>query len=442
MVGRFWKNRGGNISLMLALTAMPMIVAIGSGLDLMQYERTRASLQSGLDRGVLAAASLNQSKPRRETIQGYLSAFPESAYTLTDDGQDTYSFKTVSATATYAMPTTFLQLLGIDEMKVVAKSKAQEQRRHIEVSLVLDLSGSMRLNGRLAAMRPAAKSFVHQILSEDQRATTSVNLIPYAGQVSVGKAAFDALTAGTDVRTHDKSSCFGNLDKSFSPDIPDFTTAEHVPQFSTWKLGTNDGFDPWNCPTEETSVTFLSNDPDYLSTQIDGFHMFDGTATHIAMKWALNTLDPDFSDSLELMRDNGGPTVDPVFSDRPAPFDDSETRKVIVLMTDGEIVAQQRPISGKPVNPQPTKGGTNKQVMNQSDAIRMMTAACDAARDRRIAVYAIGFEVESSSPVFREKLKACATTPSYYYDATTLNIATTFKNIAGSIEQVHLVQFQ
>jgi hypothetical protein len=303
--------------------------------------------------------------------------------------------------------------------------------------------------GRIAAMVPAAKSFITRLIRPETKDYTSMSLVPYAGQVSLGQAAFDALSFGGAVRTHDKSSCFGNLETTFSAAIPDFTAAEHVPQFSTWLVndwknankGYTPGFDPWNCPTEETSVTFLSNDADYLTKQIDGYHMFDGTATHIAMKWGLHLLDPAFKPSIRKMAENGGPTIVSKFADRPSPFDDGETLKVIVLMTDGEIVAQQRPKSGLPVNDQPTTGGTTQQKVNAGKAMDLMSSACQAAKNNGVVVYAVGFDVQTASASFLTKLRACASSPSHYYDAKTTDLNSIFQNIAGSIERVHLVGY-
>lgn len=431
---------------MVSLLALPLALIVGGAVDFMRFEQSRSALQNGLDRSVLAATSLTQTVGAEDAVHTYMKTIGVAGYDLTVDESKALNSRVITAQASYPMSTTFLSILGIDTLDVVARSKAEEKRQRIEISLVLDLSGSMR-GARLAAMQPAAKAFVTRLIRDETRDFTSMSLVPYAGQVSLGHVAFDALAAGGPGRTHDKSSCFGNLDTTFSATIPDFTKAEHVPQFSTWKVsdwqnankGYNPGFDPWNCPTEETSVTMISNDSNYLTQQIDGYHMFDGTATHIAMKWGLHLLDPAFKPYLKKLSDNGGPHLAPEFADRPSPFGDPETLKVIVLMTDGEIVAQQRPKSGLPVNEQPTVGGTTAEKVSGSKAMDLMVAACQSAKDKGIVVYAIGFDVVKANPSFLAKLKSCASSPSHYYDAKTSDLNAIFQNIAGSIEQVHLI---
>ena len=44
--------------------------------------------------------------------------------------------------------------------------------------------------------------------------------------------------------------------------------------------------------TDRTSVSFLSNDREYLKRQIDNYKLYDGTGTPIALKWGLLLLDP------------------------------------------------------------------------------------------------------------------------------------------------------
>jgi hypothetical protein len=426
---------------MAALLMIPLTTISGGAVDLMLHERLRSSFQNDLDRGVLAAASLTQTIPARKTIEDYLNNAGHSGYSLTIDEGTAVNKRVVSATAEFPMETTFLYLVGIRSIDVVAHSKAEEAKRNIEISMVLDVSGSMT-GSRMNALRPAAKSFINRLLRDETKDYTSMNLIPFAGQVSVGEKAFDALVQGATkpVRQHDKSSCFGNLDTKFSEAIPDFEVAEHVPQFSTWVVGTNKGFDPWSCPTEETSVTFMSNDRDALSEQVDGFHMFDGTGTHIAMKWALHGLDPKFRDTLKTIQKNSTIKINSTFANRPANYHDSDTLKLIVLMTDGEVVPQFRPNTGKAVNDQPQnaneKNKTIEQKVSSTVAIDRMTDACDAAKGHGIVIYAVGFEVSGGN--FLSKLKGCASSPSHYYDAKSSNLNAVFQNIASSIEQLHL----
>ncbi|MGA0531924.1 pilus assembly protein TadG-related protein [Hansschlegelia sp. KR7-227] len=435
---RFLNDASGNVAMILALLCVPLMLCAGGGVDLVLQERDRVRLQDALDAGLVAAAALAQPLGAEQTIRNYLNAGRLGDYALSISEKRTAISRTVTATATQRRPTSFLKLARIDELPIVASGSAEESYKNVELSLVLDLSGSMRLNSRITAMRPAAKSFIATLLAGTAKDYTTISLVPYAGQVNVGFAAFDSFAGSTTYRKHDKSSCFGIVEKTYTPAIPDFTKAEHVPVFSTFLVGKNEGFDPWNCPTEETSITYFSNDAKLLQDKIDAYHMFDGTATQIAMRWGLHLLDPAVKPLMNSAAAQGVKLIPAGFSDRPAPFHDGKTLKVIVLMTDGEVVAQQRPTSGLPVNPQPTKSGTTKQVLSQSDALNAMVGACADAKLKGVVVYTIGFDTNGESAAFRQKLKACASSPEKFYEAKTSDINAIFQDVARSIYPLRL----
>lgn len=438
LISMFRRQDAGNVSMIFAFMSLPLIMIAGGGLDFMIHERERVRLQDALDSGLIAAAALTQPKEAEATIRSFLKAAGFNEATLKVTEKRSLASRQVNATATKTVKTAFLKLGRIDELTVTAAGSAEEAVKNIEVSFVLDLSGSMRGN-RINAMRPAAKNFIATLLTGKNKDYTSISLIPYAGQVNVGEVAFDAF-GGAAARKHTMSSCYSNLEAKYTEAIPDFETTDQVPQFSTWKVGTNTGFDPWNCPTEETSISYISNDSAALQARIDGYHMFDGTGTHISMKWGLHLLDPNFRTTLANAKARGVSLVNAQFSDRPAAYDDNRTLKVIVLMTDGEVVAQQRPKSGAYVNPQPVTldPNPNKQVLAANVALDNMVAACAAARDRGVVVYAIGFEVETSNGSFLTKLKSCASSPDKYYDAKSSDIYRIFQDVALNISPLRL----
>lgn len=433
---RFRRDRSGNVAVIAALVCMPIILVAGGGVDLARHEQERVRLQDALDAGLVAAAALAQPDSAEVTVRGYIKAARISDYELQIKEERTVVSRKVTATVTRNIPTIFMKLARISELTVIAAGEAQESYRNMEVSFVLDLSGSMA-GSRINAMKPAAKNFIAQLLEGKAKDFTTISLIPYAGQVSVGFNAFDAFAGSKTYRLHDKSSCFGVLETKYTMPPPDFSKAEHVPQFSTWLKGANKGFDPWNCPTEETSISYISNDVKLLQGKIDAYHMFDGTATQIAMKWGLHLLDPAFKPILKKVRDNGVQLVSSTFEERPADFSDKGTLKIIVLMTDGEVVGQFRPKSGLPVNEQPTEGGTNPEKLSASTNFSNMTAACAAAKSRGVVVYTIGFETAKSGTI-HDKLLDCATSPSHYFEAKTSDISKIFDSVARSISPLRL----
>ena len=455
--GRWFSSQSGNVSVMFALFSVPIVMMAGSGVDLMMHERERVGLQDALDSGLIAAAALAQPQDAETTVRSYINAAGFRDYTLTVTEKKTVSSRNVVATATKPISTTFMKLASINTLNVTATGSSEEAYKNIELSFVLDLSGSMHSGkpSRIDTLRPAAKNFIDQLLNDKTKSYTTISLIPFAGQVNVGYAAFDAFKGSASLRTHDRSSCFNNLENTYTEAIPDFATTPQVPQFSTWAATKNvingKTFDPWNCPTEETSISYLSNDAMALKARIDGYHLFDGTGTHISMKWGLHLLDPGFRTLLSNAKAQGVTLASPGFTDRPADWGDSKTLKVIVLMTDGEVVAQQRPKIVNPpradytpdpagVYPQfPANGSSgtyNENKLSDTKAIENMVAACTAAKNRGVVIYAIGFEVPAGN--FTTKLQGCASGADKYYAAKTSDISKIFEDVARSITPLRL----
>src|SRR5690606_28687669 len=92
------------------------------------------------------------------------------------------------------------------------------------------------------------------------------------------------------------------------------------------------------CPSENTAITYLSNDVNALVARIAGLQMYDGTGSAIALNYGLMLLNPAAQPLVQTAIANG--LVKAEFANRPAPYGDADTLKVLVLMTDGAITEQ------------------------------------------------------------------------------------------------------
>lgn len=418
---------------MTALLLVPLVVISGGAIDLVRQETIRVKLQDALDRGTLAAASLTQTKSSRETVEGYLKALEaQQDLDLTVNETVTANSKKVSAEATISYETVFLRLAGIRSIEIPASAVAEERRQNIELSLLLDISGSMRDNGGIVQLKPAADNFIDAILRDDVKNVTSVNLIPFAGQVNVGKDVFDFLIGGSGKRQHNWSSCFELQESDFNTGMPDFTKRSQVPHFTYYNYETP-GKQPWWCPTDDTAMTFMSNDAAALKKKIDSLNVFDGTGTAYAMKWGSLLLDPTIR---PYMKTAAAANIVPTnFRDRPADYTDPDTIKFIVLMTDGQIGFQPRPKNGETYLYQPTQSSNFKELFSQSKAQSQLDKVCSAVKASGVTVFTIGFKL---SDAVAAKLAECASSPSHAYRADGLNIADAFKSIATAIQKIKL----
>jgi hypothetical protein len=168
----------------------------------------------GIDRGMLAAAALTQVVDAEITVREFLENRTLSENDLnvlvSSDAALNYRRIDAGAGAEYEMNTIFLRMVGLGKLKVAARSAAIQGARDVEVSLVLDISGSMARENtggtslkRLDVLRDTASGFVDAILTPTAIPTTSLSLVPFSGQVNAGPL-FDMLN-GT--RIHNYSSC-------------------------------------------------------------------------------------------------------------------------------------------------------------------------------------------------------------------------------------------
>lgn len=426
-------DKRGNVAIVFALMLVPIIALGGAGIDLAQYETVRIELQDSLDRGVLAAASLKQNRDVEAVLKDYLTPLDYAENVdLTYTAETTLNSRRITAEAAYTVQTAFIHLVGVDRLTARATSTAEEARQNLEMSLMLDMSGSMINNNRIGNLKSAAKEFIDAILDDDTSEYTTISIVPYAGQVNVGADVFDILSSN---RFQSYSSCFelGESNGAYGANPADFGKAEQLPHFTHWNYGRTD-MRPWWCPLESTSITYLSNDAAVLKARIDSLEMHDGTGTQNAMQWGYTLLNPAARTVVEAAVKAG--RMSKGFADRPAAFDDTGTQKVIVLMTDGQITEQFRP---KDYARSPDLKPDNKQVSSAATNATRLANVCAAAKAKGITVFTIGFEIAANSTA-EQQMRSCASTSNHYYATSGKGISDAFKSISASIKKLRLTQ--
>ncbi|MCW4115304.1 pilus assembly protein [Aurantimonas sp. MSK8Z-1] len=460
----FCRDSRGSLPVMLAVLLVPMTLMAGGAIDLVRHESTRVELQDALDRGVLAAASLNQTENAETLVRSYLSIVPGGAGAqLTVSDQKTLNTRAVNATAVIQYQPAFLRLAGIRAMTIAATSAAQQARTNIELSMVLDISGSMYDNGGMNQLKPAAKDFLDVVLKDDLRDVTSVSLVPFAGEVNLGYGAFNyisgylpadpsaaaqaaAASSGTCApsaassykRRHCYSSCFEMQATDFAAGMPNFALRDQVPHFSVYNM-TATGKKPWWCPVDAAAVTYVSNDLTYLKSRIDALDPYDGTGTAYGMKWGELLLNPAMRPTIAGLGNKSIAAIPSQFRNRPADFSDKNTMKILVLMTDGKIGLQPRPVdpATNAVTDKNVTGSASRTVYTETQAAGFYKTVCDYAKTEGITIFTIAFKVDAATA---KTIAECASDPSYAYKVDGLDMASAFQSIATSMQKIRLVQ--
>ncbi|MDC0136176.1 Tad domain-containing protein [Sulfitobacter sp.] len=470
-----------------AITVILLTLIVGGiGVDLMRNEMERVRLQNTADRAVLAAADLDQSQDKTAVVLDYFDKAGAGHLVSASDVTVSpgLSNRTVSVDMLNSTPTNFMTLVGISQLPLPTRAAAIDNAPNIEISLGLDISGSMRFNEKMDKLRPAAQNFVAEVLKGDAATRTSVNFVPYAGQTNPGPAMFDYLN-GTRVPVTALDEIAGGIPYSVSngqlpadfiggvgsqPGVPyvfpnvsscldidpvDFSgiglpTAglfDQTAHFMNWAISLEEddvhiGEEmEWGwCPQDNTPIQYMSNNRAALQDTIQNMRMHDGTGTHYAMKWALALLDPNSVPAMDAMiAANLAPAE---FTGRPASFSDDTTTKYIVLMTDGAITEQVRPLD--PLLDRNLtdhlRNSDKEQITTAGTNIQSFYEQCNLAKaqsPRPVTIFTIAF---SASGEAQTQMRNCASSPSHFFNADNNNISDTIGNIARQINQLRLTQ--
>ncbi|MEM6593377.1 MAG: pilus assembly protein TadG-related protein [Pseudomonadota bacterium] len=414
----FKRNESGAM-VAFGLSVFIMMLWVGGiGIDLMRFEHERARMQYTLDRAALAAASMNSKVLDCKAIATdyFEKADLDSAAFFVDGLCDDTSRK-VLVSAETRVKSLFMNLIGVDELDAAGKAVAFESQQDVEISLVVDISGSMGWSDstgtrtKLEALQEAAEEFFDILLIDENRDRMSINIIPYNMQVNVGKDVLDQLNVTDE---HEYSHCV-----DFEKD--DFDTVELTSQLgvaaSLGDLSLFDGsgimgsaddlqrtghFDPYyttiNHPfttsddtqprafvcstTEESEITLMSQNKEELVEIINNLEAGGNTSVDIGVKWAsyfLNNSALELFDNIpegstvltkdgpDTVEDDGSVTPAPrripaVFEDRPYPYKRNNTKKIMVVMTDGQNTTQYMLDEDYASGPSGLYGHTNDKV--------------------------------------------------------------------------------
>lgn len=448
----------GVVTLFALFVIMMMVLVGGISIDLMRNELDRVTIQQVSDRAALAAADLDQTLDPEDVVNDYFDKAGMSHYLSAvhvDEGQK-YRVVTVETTAT--TKTQFMHFMGVDQLSAPASSTAEERISKVEVSLVLDISGSMATNNRIGNLRDASKTFVNTLIRPETQDLISISVIPYSEHVNAGEDLFRALPSRR-IR-HDESWstwCVEFPDWNFNDTTISTSHQYDQMQHFQWYYSSQNRIDNTVCPRRsyEEIQPFSQSVPN-LEAQLDQLQPRAQTSIFLGVKWAAALLDPSTRPMIDTMISKG--KVDPIFSGRPAEHDDSETLKTIVVMTDGVNTASQR-IKESRYNSRSEYRHWGRdwnfqyylqhyvrsnrhhryyfQKYSGSQGDALLHNVCTAAKNQGIVIWSVGFEVNNHGA---DVLQNCASSPSHFFRVEGVEITEAFQAIASQINQLRLTQ--
>lgn len=448
-VRRSWqclrRDAAGNVTLVFGFCAVGVVGSVGIAIDTSVAYNVRSQLASAVDAAALAGARAFASPNRDSDIENFFNANFTTGYMgstlqpleIAANNQE----RTVTVTARANIPTYFMRLFGKDSTDISATAEATLSSRDVEVSLVLDVTGSMNTNNRIGDLRDAANELVDIVVQDLQEPFYSkVALVPYSAAVNVGSYA--AAIRGTytnntctypaaptcrylrfvnmegDTTTHQITTCVTERSgPQLSTDDP-----PNVAALGRAYLGGN------GCLSHR--ILPLTSDKTTLHNRINALAASGSTAGHIGIAWGWYLVAPNFG------------YLWPIES-QPKEYGEihlgQEVMKVVIIMTDGEfntiyhsgVIAQNSTGGGSSGSEEEkiNQDGTNGSSFDQGEAL------CTNMKAEGVIVYTVGLSIPSAAGF----LTNCATSPQHVYlpqDGTELKDA--FRDIAVQVSNLRI----
>ncbi|MCB1504084.1 MAG: VWA domain-containing protein [Hyphomicrobiaceae bacterium] len=416
MAHKFHNDERGTVVVMFGLIAVMIAMFAALAIDLSRVNHERSRVSNALDAAALAAgkALLNGNSSDSDIQQIARSFFNQNMKVaerfgtiINIDVAVDRASNGVKITATVEVPMTLARIGGFDKFTFPVVAQTSFEQNDIELSMALDVTGSMGGTGKLDALK-AASNDLFDILLPDGGTSNKVRiaLAPYSSGVNGG--VYAALAAGA---TATRGCLFERENmNTISDDAP--ANGSYFKAIGMSGIAASAG-----CPPTSMIVP-LTEDKSRLRSQVQAYTASGSTAGHLGVQWAWNMLSPAW----------GGIFTGP---NAPTRYDDRKTNKVMILMTDGLF----NTIAGR-------NDGDNSPSAARSQ--KLAVDMCTAMRDKGVTVYTVGFKLsEISSATLRSKaaqtLQDCAGSARNYFDADNANeLRDAFAAIAEQINNLRL----
>jgi Flp pilus assembly protein TadG len=435
---RFIGAKDGNIAVIFAIAAVPLISFVGAAIDYTRVNSARSSMQAALDStALMLAKDLANGTITTSQISAKATAYFTALYTNTDANSVTVN---ATYTATSAMGSTimvngsgsvatdFMKVAGFPNLNFSTSSTSAWGNARMRVAMALDNTGSMAQDGKIGALQTASKNLIDQLSALAKNpGDIYISIIPFAKDVNVGASNYNQnwidwtawdIANGTcsSSNYNSRSSCVSN-GKTWTPK-----------NHNTWngcvwdrdKDNENPGYDTLNTapvtsnpntlfPAEQWSscpvqLIPLSYDWLALKNMIGTMTPNGNTNQAIGMAWAWQ--------SLASTAPLNAPAKDPNYTYKDA----------IILLSDG----------------------LNTQDRWYTDAASIdarQKILCDNAKNAGITIYTIQVNTSKPADPTSSVLSYCASGASNFYMLTSATqVISAFQSIGTSLSQLRVAR--
>lgn len=384
---RILRNENGDTAVIFALSAIPVLLALGAGVDYARYTDTQTHLQAALDSAALAgAAATGKSDTEREAIaqaafDANIATGSAAGYTIESSFE--VESGTLVANATVEAPTSVMKLAGISTMAVGGTAEVGlATDKKAEIALVLDYSGSMgEVSGskvKYVAMKEAASKLVTD-LTTSSPGKVKFGLVPFSHHVYLSMSdSFVVGGSGSGTWT----GC--TQDRQYPHNLTDNTPTSAAK--SKWGHPFAPDHAGWGCSgyvDNHLEVKPLTSDDASITSQLAAMRPYAWTHIALGVEFGYHLLSPNLP------------------FDQGTAYGDAETQKFMIVLTDG---MQTEPAFGP---------GTTRSVAQGESNLETL---CENAKADGIRIITLAFDLYDTST--RTRLKNCASDADSFFIAT------------------------
>lgn len=388
----FGKDISGTVAPIFGLAVIVLVLVSGLAIDGSRAFRAASRVSAALDAAAIATArQLTLYSTSDSELKTLAVSYFESNLRSSGNVEVTYGEVTLSSDRTKGavtlnvdarLPTTIGRLMNIEAFEIPRSATALDQSKDIELSMMLDLSGSMR-GSKIAALKDAASDLVDIIMNANASgAKNRIAIAPYSTSVNVGSFV------GRATSSSDHNTC-----------VTERTGANAF----TDKAPTGGLFNKKAsyCPASE--IVPLTDNTEDLYSHISGMSPNGWTAGHLGIAWAWYLVSPQWA---SVWPSGSTPTL----------YSDPTVIKAVVIMTDGEFNTAYEPANG--------------------DSKTQSRNLCDGMKAAGITVFSVAFQAPANAlPV----LQYCASSSDHFFDAQSAEgLSLSFQEIAKKMSVLRL----
>jgi Flp pilus assembly protein TadG len=441
-VSRFSADKGGQFSIIFALSSAVLMISVGLSVDYARIISAKSQLRAALDAAVTSTArDITRGKVDKKEATRRVQAFLEANLDgkrltkdnvhLTDVTLDPVTNK-ISASARADVDMMFPVMNNPKVQPVIVKIGALYSERKVEVSMVLDVTGSMNdpVGGstKIVELKKAAKSAVKAFLDNGSD-NTRVAITPYAMGVNVGTGPIRSYLVDVNGKSPADNCATerrgAQMFSDASPVAAKLTGSSQINYYNVWSNKVEVWGKPdWSCPS--TPIQPLTQDKAALNSMIDKLSANGGTAGQIGLQFGAYMLSPKWKSVL------------PVKSE-PVAYGAAGTDKFLILMTDGLFNSEASGLAYGQITPYPG-------VVQASGRLAMQY--CSAIKNNGVKLYTIGFDLKNAGGAGYEAeaikmLSECASKPvgseqTFFNAASGADLKKAFDEIAARIQTLRL----